>query len=131
LAVVLLLASAAFVAVQSKSLQYIAYRQSIRRSEATWKIITGKDEEFSVLVPGEPSVYFNLVTSNFSKRRLERIYSSYYLGSVYLVVSYDEGSLKDANDNFKAHHLYRGDMIFEHDITLDGYNGKQYRLKLT
>lgn len=95
--------------------------------ESSWKRVTGKGEEFSILMPGDPSVYFNIVTSGSGKRRLERIYSSYFKGSVYLVVSYDGHSIKDALENFKAHHLYNGQLSFEHDMTIDSYAGKTYR----
>jgi TonB family protein len=103
---------------------------AIKPNEDIWKRFTGKDEEFSVLMPGEPSLYINLITSNSGKRRLERIYSSYSKASVYLVVSYDKlgSTIKDTLENFKAHHLFRGEITFERDITLEGYKGKQYRL---
>lgn len=102
----------------------------VGRTESTWKRITGKDEEFSVLMPGEPSLYLNVITSRSGKRRLERIYSSYSKGSIYLVVSYDGSSITDTLESFKAHHLYQGEVAFENDITVDGYKGKQYKLKL-
>jgi TonB family protein len=102
----------------------------ISGTESTWRRVTGKGEEFSVLMPAGPSGYFNLVTDRSGKRRIERIYSSYSNGSVYLVVSYDGGSVKDTLESFKAHHLYQGEITFEGDIILDGYQGKQYKLKL-
>ena len=97
---------------------------------STWTRVTAKDEEFSVLMPTVPSGYFDLVTDRSGKRQTERIYSSYSEGSVYLVASYDGGSVKDTLENFKAHHLYQGEITFERDITLDSYHGKQYKLKL-
>jgi TonB family protein len=99
----------------------------VGRTESTWARFTGKDEEFSVLMPGEPSLCLNFITTR--SRRLERIYSSYSKGSVYLIVSYDGGSMKDTLESFKAHHLYQGEITFERDITLDGYEGKEYKLK--
>jgi TonB family protein len=99
-------------------------------SESTWLRVKGTDEEFSVLMPAGPSGYFNLITDRSGKRRIERIYSSYSKGSVYLVVSYDGGSVKDTLESFKAHHLSEGEITFEADITVDGYQGKQYKLKL-
>lgn len=102
----------------------------VSKTGSSWNRITGKDEEFSVLMPGMPSLYLNLITNNAGARRLERIYSSYSMGSVYLVVSYDGGSIKDTLERFKAHHLYKGEITFEGDITLDGYQGKKYKLKL-
>lgn len=102
----------------------------VSRIESTWRRITGKDEEFSVLMPAVPSGYFNFVTDRSGKRRIERIYSLYSEGSVYLVVSYDGGSVKDILENFKAHHLYQGEITFEDDIILDSYHGKQYKLKV-
>ena len=102
----------------------------ISRAESIWRRVTAKDEEFSVLMPTVPSGYVDLVTDRSGKRRLERIYSSYSEGSVYLVVSYDMDSVKDTLESFEAHHLYQGEITFERDITLDSFHGKQYKLKL-
>jgi TonB family protein len=101
----------------------------VGKTESTWKRFTGDGEEFSVLMPGAPSLYFNIITSSYGKRRLERIYGSYSKGSVYLVVSYDGSSIKDTLESFKAHHLYHGELSLKGDITLDGYVGKEYKLK--
>ena len=97
-------------------------------SDYTWRRCTGKDEEFSVLMPGEPSLYLSLIT-NKGKHTLERIYSTYDQGSVYLVVSYDATSIKGTLENFKAHHLYEGDISYERDISVSGFTGKEYKLK--
>lgn len=97
-------------------------------SDYTWRKCTGKDEEFSVLMPGEPSLYLGVIT-NKGKRSFERIYSTYANGSVYLVVSYDVTSIKGTLENFKAHHLYDGDITYERDISVSGFSGKEYKLK--
>lgn len=75
-------------------------------SDSAWRRFTGKDEEFSVLMPGKPSLYQSFITSSTGKFAPERIYSSYAQGSVYLIVSYNSSSIKGTLDNFKAHHLY-------------------------
>src|SRR5438105_4734136 len=48
-----------------------------------WGKYTGKDEEFSVRMPRQPWLYFNLITSRSGKQIPERIYSTYSNGSVY------------------------------------------------
>lgn len=102
------------------------------KNETVWKRITGEGEEFSVMMPGETSLYTDLITSYSGKRRLERIYSSYSRGVVYLVVSYDNigSSIKDTVANFKAHHLYNGELTFERETVVDKYKGEQDRLKM-
>jgi len=97
------------------------------QTESTWNRITGKDEEFSILMPGTPSGHSNYVTSVYGRRK-ERIYSSYSKGSVYLVVSYDNRSSKDILESFRAHHLYKGELSLEREIIVDGHEGKEYQL---
>jgi len=93
----------------------------------SWRRCTGKDEEFSVLMPGQPSLYLGLIT-NHGERTFERIYSTYDQGSVYLVVSYDVNSLNATLENFRAHHLQQSVISYEHDIGISGFNGKAYKL---
>ena len=102
---------------------------STASNDSTWRKFTGKDEEFSVLMPGQPSLYLTFITDNSGKKTFERIYSSYAKGSVYLIVSYDGGSIKGTLENFRAHHLYQGEVTYKRDINLAGYSGKQYELK--
>ncbi|MFN2577640.1 MAG: energy transducer TonB [Pyrinomonadaceae bacterium] len=94
-----------------------------------WSKYTGKDEQFSVRMPREPWLYFNLITSESGKRIPERIYSTYSNGSVYLVVSYDRNSLKDTFENFKLHHCTQAEITPIKDKTLSGFAGKEYSLK--
>ncbi len=101
----------------------------VSHSESTWRRFTGKDEEFSVAMPGNPSLYINLITTRLGTRRVERVYSSYSKGSVYIVASYDGNSVKETLDSFKAHHLHQGEISFEADIG-EGNRVKQYKLKL-
>jgi TonB family protein len=98
-------------------------------SDSSWKRFTGKDEEFSVLMPGKPSLYLGSITDRPGRPTPERIYSSYSLGSAYLIVSYNGTSIKSTLDNFKAHHLYQGEVSYSRDVTVVGYSGKEYRLK--
>jgi TonB family protein len=94
-----------------------------------WGKYTGKDEEFSVRMPRQPWLYFNLITSRSGKRVPERIYSTYSNGAVYLVVSYDRNSLKDTFENFRLHHCTQAEITQIKDKTLSGFAGKEYSLK--
>src|SRR5258706_16000725 len=76
-------------------------------TNSTWRRFTGKNEEFSVLMPGEPSLYLGFITNNSGKRTLERIYSSYSQGSVYLIISYDGSSIKGTLENLKAQEFHQ------------------------
>ena len=98
-------------------------------SNTTWRRFSGKDEEFSVLMPGQPSLYLNAITDFPGRKVPERIYSSYADGSVYLVVSYDGSSIGGTTENFKPHHLGQNGAKYLRDINLDGYKGKEYRLQ--
>lgn len=108
-----------------------AYQQPRAESRATapstWRRIYGKDEPFSVLMPGEPSLYISRLTTRDSELT-ERVYGSYSHGSVYLVVSYNQGSIKDTLENFKGHHM-ADEATFERDIVAGDNRGKQYKLK--
>jgi TonB family protein len=106
-----------------------AIAASAATNDPTWRRFTGKDEEFSVLMPGQPSLCLSLITDNSGKRTFERIYSSYSKGSVYLIVSYDGGSIEGTLENFRAHHLSGSEVTYANDISLPGYSGKQYQLK--
>jgi len=79
-------------------------------------------------MPGKPSLYPGSITNALGKHTAERIYSSYDQGSVYLIVSYDDASIKGTLDNFKAHHFYQGEISYTRDINV-GYSGKEYKLK--
>ena len=98
-------------------------------SDSAWRRFSGDDEEFSVLMPGKPSLYQGSITNSSGKFTPERIYSSYSQGSAYLIVSYNGGSIKDTLDSFKAHHLNHGEVSYAGDITVVGYSGKEYILK--
>jgi TonB family protein len=97
--------------------------------DSSWKRFTGKDEEFSVLMPGKPSLYLGSITNPPGRLTPERIYSSYSQGSAYLIVSYNGSSIKGTLDNFKAHHLYQGEVSYTREVSVAGYSGKEYKLK--
>ena len=98
-------------------------------STDTWVKYTAKDEEFSVRMPSEPWVYFNIITSRSGKHIPERIYSTYSNGAVYLIVSYDRSSLKDTFENFRLHHCSQAKITPIKDKMLSGFVGKQYSVK--
>jgi TonB family protein len=95
----------------------------------SWSRFTGKDEEFSLLMPKEPSLFLNYITERSGQHTLERIYSCYDKGAVYLVVSYDTRSINGILENLKAHHFGHGGIKYSRDISLAGYKGKEYKLK--
>lgn len=103
--------------------------RSVVNAGEVWGKFTGKDEEFSVRMPRQPSLYLNLITSRSGKQMPERIYSTYSNGAVYLVVSYDRNSLKDTFENFKLHHCLQAEITPVKDKTLSGFAGKEYSLK--
>jgi TonB family protein len=94
-----------------------------------WKRFTGKNEEFSILMPGQPSSYLNAITDRSNKLIPEQIYSSYFNGAVYLVVAYGWSSSAEALENFSAHHSSRGAISNARDVTSAGFKGKEYDLK--
>jgi TonB family protein len=106
-----------------------ASSEATRATDSPWKRFTGKDEEFSVLMPDKPSLYLSSITDRPGKLTPERIYSSYSQGSAYLVVSYNGSSIKGTLENFKAHHLYQGAVSYARDLSVAGYSGKEYKLK--
>ena len=106
-----------------------ASSEAATASDSAWRRFSGKDEEFSVLMPGKPSLYLSSITNGSGRLTPERIYSSYSQGSAYLVVSYNGSSIKGTLDNFKAHHLYQGEVSYVRDISVVGYSGKEYELK--
>lgn len=107
----------------------VVIAESVATDDSAWRRVVSEKEEFSVLMPGVPSGYFNLITDNSGTRTIERIYSSYAKGSVYLVVSYDRYDISGTLENFKAHHLYQGEVRYERAVSVAGYAGKEYKLK--
>lgn len=93
-----------------------------------WGKYAGKDEEFSVRMPRQPSGYSNVI-SRSGKQIPERVYSTYANGAVYLVVSYDRPSLKDTFENFRQHHCTQAKITAINDINLAGFAGKEYSIK--
>jgi hypothetical protein len=51
----------------------------------SWGRYTWQGEEFTVLTPGTPSAYIDTITNRSGLMTLERIYSSYVKGVIYLV----------------------------------------------
>jgi TonB family protein len=111
--------------VTSSSVIFEAAHSAQESTGPEWQKHTGRGEEFSIRMPGTPSLY----TSNISLvDRTERMYSSYSKGSVYLVLSYNNSSIRAAEESFKLHHLSRGKMSFDRETIVNGYRGKQYKV---
>lgn len=94
-----------------------------------WRRFIAQDEEFSILMPGEPTLFFTSITTAPGRSTNERIYSSYANGSVYLVVSYDASSLAGTLENYKAHHLYRDNEVTQKAVRVGAHEGREYQLK--
>lgn len=102
---------------------------SMGTGEPAWRRVISEKEEFSVMMPGEPTGFSTFITDSSGSQIPERIYTSYAKGSVYLVVAYDRFDVGGTLENFKAHHLYQGEASHARDLTLAGDKGKEYRLK--
>src|SRR5436190_9086835 len=98
-------------------------------SNAAWRTCVAKDEEFSVMMPGTPTLFETSITNPSGPLIPERIYSTYAEGAVYLIVSYNASSVEGTLQHYKAHHLFRGEVTFERDVELDNHKGKQFKLK--
>ena len=96
---------------------------------ANWRRCVAKDEEFSILMPGTPTLFVTSITTSAVLRIPERVYSTYANGSAYLVVSYNASTLDGTFQNYRAHHLFQGEATFERDVQLAKYKGRQYQLK--
>lgn len=73
--------------------------QSTSGNLSAWKRFTGKNEDFSILMPAELSLCLSSITDRSGKLTPERIYSSYSNGAVYLVVSYGRASTAETLKN--------------------------------
>lgn len=97
-----------------------------------WKRYTAEREEFSVMCPTPLAGFISNITK-VGKMRIERSYSAYADGVVYIILSYDklrEGeSINDIVNEFKRHHLFGGEMNHERDVKISNIAGRQYRLK--
>lgn len=107
-----------------------------------WARYSGKDEEFSVLLPERPAAHSKLRPKLASEQRPPsgtdyergRIYGAYADGIVYVIMSFDrvgKEKLDDFIEEFQKYHRPVSGMMFVRDVTRDDISGKQYRIKLS
>jgi TonB family protein len=103
------------------------------QESSEWQRYAGNDEEFSALLPDEPSVseVFRPVKDN-KKPKSGRMYASYSDGVVYAMISLDNPNQKDALDVFISEYpqyrVFHSSFNFEREVTLNGFKGRQYSL---
>lgn len=97
-----------------------------------WKTYTMRGEEISAMFPASPAGFITKIT-NKGQQRVERSYSAYTDGVVYVILSYDKirrsESIGDIVNDFKEHHLFGAKINYERDIKIGSLIGKQYRLQ--
>lgn len=95
-----------------------------------WKTLTTKDQEFSILLPGEPTGiikgHYNLGIDGVPIRE-ERVVSSLYARTAYLVKMYETGSAKELFRTYGD--IFRLAKENVSDVNVNGLEGKQYREK--
>ena len=103
--------------------------QFLQPATAVWKRFAPPDEEFAVLMPGDPKPFVTSITDSAGRSTPKRVYSSYADGCVYLVISYEASSLAGTLENYKVDHV-RGELNGERDVRAGAYEGKEYTFNL-
>ena len=102
--------------------------------DVTWERYSPGGEEFSALLPARPLRFsVSRPPKMFEERKGGRLYSAYADGTVYIVLSLDNPKRKESLevfiDEFQEYPIFRPNAAFERDVTLNGFKGKQYRVK--
>ncbi|HEX8652245.1 MAG TPA: energy transducer TonB [Pyrinomonadaceae bacterium] len=100
----------------------------------TWERYSPGGEEFSALLPALPMRFsVSRPPKMFEKRKGGWLYTAYAEGTVYIVLSLDnpkrQESLEVFINEFQEYPIFRPNAAFERDVTLNGFKGKQYRVK--
>ncbi|HKC63218.1 MAG TPA: energy transducer TonB [Pyrinomonadaceae bacterium] len=106
---------------------------SYAQESSRWQRYTARGEEFSALLPEEPSVSeITRPIRPFEKTKRGRMYAAYGDGTVYVILSLDNPNRKEALEvfikEFEQYPVFRAGFEFERDVTLKGFKGKQYSL---
>lgn len=130
-----------FATATSKSFSN-AHWQNSSSTATQWASYTGKDEEFTVLLPERPSGHSKLRPKLASEQRppsgtdyeLGRIYGAFADGIVYVIMSFNmKGTgekLEDFVKEYGKYHRPETQMIFIRDVVEDDTQGKQYDIKV-
>jgi TonB family protein len=92
-----------------------------------WQRIVTEDKEFSILIGGEPKIYHrpDVLFGNGARLSNGHVYGSCTRGLAFLIEIYDSSNPgKGLNALLDGR---RDAQSFEHDISLNGFSGKQYR----
>jgi TonB family protein len=107
-----------------------------------WTRYTGKNEEFSVMLPELPAAYSKLRPEFASEQRPPRgadydrgrIYGAYGDGIVYVIMSFDKGGREKLDDFIKAFQKYfrpQVEISFVRDLSQDDINAREYCIQLS
>lgn len=85
-------------------------------------------DEFSVELPGEPSVFRTLRDINSDDRESMRVFGLYSRGTVYLVAAFDKPHGSESFDDFVGyiHSRYAFENLSKRDAALGGFRGREY-----
>lgn len=118
------------IAISSASSKNYAY--SFARFQATqmWARYSSSGEELAFIMPEQPAVTSIYRPQSFLRKLKDgRMYAAYGDETVYIVRSFDNRNPKDELDVFIKESPQYSHLAFEHDVTLLGFSGKQYRSK--
>jgi TonB family protein len=105
----------------------------LAQESSKWQRYIATNEEFSALLPEEPSVSaISRPISPLEKPKHGRMYAAYDDGTGYVILSLDNPDRKEALEvfinEFPQYRVFHAGFEFEHEVTLNGLKGKQYRL---
>ncbi len=103
------------------------------QNPAEWQRYTARGEEFSVLLPEIPAMSTESpFVTRLNRDRQERIIGAYADGVVYAVYSFGNPkprqSLNDLIAEVRTSRLSERDTSFHHDLSSNGFRGKQYAI---
>jgi TonB family protein len=138
-----------FESTQTAISQTIEYPLVKSQTDADWIQITPKGEEFTAALPEVPAVYsswstFSDFLQSLLREKRSRAYAASADGTVYVIMSFKgygrdkgkpdkvietfiEGIKKDFTRRSRTHKV---DIVFEREVTSNGFPGKQYRASI-
>ena len=119
------------------------------QSATDWVSIAPKDEEFTVSLPESPVVYSSWTTYSdlfvsLTTKRKSHAYVAYADGVAYVIMSFKKSGLDNdksvkaierivdglKNDFANQSRTFTVDIVFEHGVNLNNFDGKQYRISV-
>lgn len=94
----------------------------------TWSRYTYTGEEFSVELPGMPSVFQTVrgVNNNWRETEKVRVFGHYSGGVIFFIVAYDNPHRSESLDFFAAHLRGAWGLVPKDAVTLGGFEGRSY-----